>query len=708
MIHGGGLSAAAALDRGKMNLPMLNQPNALDLATDLFAAVAPRAAAQELTVGELFDCAGQLKGLGQGGLAVQLYKRWIAFNNEDVLLHAVYFNYGTLLNETGDQIGAIEAFRCSLRLKPDFCQSYINLGRVLEDEGHVGRAVAQWMELVNRHASINGDTVAHKLTALQQIGRVLEGVFKDGAAEDALRQSLDINPNQTEVLQHWSSLRQRQCKWPVIAPWERVSRKDLLKGMSSLSLANFADDPMFQLAKAHHYNKHVLGRPPRQSRWTPSETVAKRRPGPLRIGYVSSDLREHAVGFAMTDIVEQHDRRGFEIFAYYCGIKRPDATQERIKTAADHWTEINDLDDEEAADKILDDGIDILVDLNGYTKDARTKLFAKRPAPIAVNWFGYPGTMGSPYHHYMVADPVIVPEGQERFYSEKIVRLACYQPNDRKRVVAAERPTRLGAGLPEKAFVYCCLNGMQKLTAITFQRWMTILEAVPDSVLWLLAGTDGTDERLRRYAAEAGVAPERLIFAPKLPNPQHLARYPLADLFLDNLPYGAHTTAADSMWMGVPVLTLTGRSFPARVCASVVQAAGIGEMICDTPEAFVARAIDYGRHPETIAAIRKKLAAGRDASLLFDTPKLTADLENLYRQMWHEFEAGLLPVPDLGNLDIYHEIGLELELETIELLSEEAYVALYREKLADRHAFSPIKPDIRLWTADAATRSEGR
>ncbi|MGP0059830.1 MAG: glycosyl transferase [Beijerinckiaceae bacterium] len=677
---------------------MPDQPNGLDVATELVTDAVKLAISQKLSIAALFDCAAKLKSLNQNQSAATLYKTWIAYNADSELLYAAYFNYGTALGEIGDRAGAINALRECIRLKSDFCQAYINLGRNLEDEGHVEGAVKQWTELVKQLSTVNGDTVTHKLMALQQIGRVLESVFKDSAAEDALKQCLDINPKQLEVVQHWTALRQRQCKWPIIAEWERVKRKDLLEGISSLSLANLADDPMFQLAKAYHYNRYAVGLPNGAVQPRGYDSAMARR-HKLRIGYVSSDLRDHAVGFAMTDVVALHDRKDFEIFAYYCGISGTDSTQTRIRNGVDHWTDINNLNDEQAALKISEDGIDILVDLNGYTKDARTKVFAYRPAPVAVNWFGFPGTMASPYHHYIIADPYIIPDGAEIYYSEKVLRLPCYQPNDRHRVVAEKRPSRKDAQLPENAFVYCSLNGTQKLTSRIYERWMAILGQVPDSVLWLLTGTVETNERLRQLAVQHGIVPERIVFAEKLLNPEHLARYPLADLFLDNLPYGAHTTAADAMWMGVPVLTLPGRSFASRVCGSLVRAAGLEELVCATPEEYIARAVAFGRDRTKLSSLKQRLAAGRDSCLLFDVPQLVRHLEGLFRQMWQEFEDGKLPRPDLRNLDVYHEVGLELDLEGMELLDDGAYRALYMEKLAARNDFYPIAADNRFWRA---------
>ena len=408
---------------------------------------------QHTSIVELFTAADKLAKAEEPQKAADLYKTWIARNGGNELLHAAYFNYGVALSKVGDHAGAINALRASIRLKPDFYPPYINLGRALEDTGQLGSGVTEWLALVNLLSGVNGDAVKHKLIAYQQIGRVLESTNNDSAAEDALRQSLEINVSQADVVQHWIALRQRQCKWPVVEGTELIEAKALMRHISPLSLATLADDPMFQLARAYRYAKDSIG--------MPSATVVRRNSGArdakkLRIGYVSSDLREHAVGFGMTDVFETHDRNNFEIYTYYCGIKRADPTQARIKASVDSWCEINGLSDQQAAQRIADDGIDILIDVNGYTKDARTKVFAMRPAPIAANWFGFPGTMGSPYHHYIIADPVTIPEGHEPYFSEKVLCLPCYQPNDRKRPVAA-RPQRKDEGLPDDAIVYCCL-----------------------------------------------------------------------------------------------------------------------------------------------------------------------------------------------------------------------------------------------------------
>ncbi|MEJ0045695.1 MAG: hypothetical protein WDN04_05920 [Rhodospirillales bacterium] len=340
------------------------------------------------------------------------------------------------------------------------------------------------------------------------------------------------------------------------------------------------DDPVLQLANAHRYHLRdaAPAAPYTAGAWPPPEQTGPRR---LRIGYVSSDMREHAVGYLTAELFALHDRDRVEVFAYYCGPEREDALQARFRVTADHWTDIGKMTDPPGAAAIVGDRIDILIDLNGYTKDGRIKLFGYRPAPCIVNWLGFPGTTGSPHHHYIIADDFIIPPEDEIFYTEKVLRLPCYQPNDRQRVVAADGMTRAEAGLPEGAFVFCVFNGPHKITAEMFATWMAILRGVPGSVLWVLCADEEVCARLRAHAVAAGIDATHLVFAGREPNARHLSRYRLADLFLDTAPYGAHTTASDALWMGVPVLTVAGRGFAARVCASLVRAAGVPELVCE-------------------------------------------------------------------------------------------------------------------------------
>jgi len=328
-------------------------------------------------------------------------------------------------------------------------------------------------------------------------------------------------------------------------------------------------------------------------------------------------------------------------------------------------------------------------------------VFARRPAPIQVNWLGFPGSMGSPYHQYIIADDFIIPVESELYYSETVVRLPCYQPNDRKRVVA-ETPTREAVGLPEGVFVFCCFNGAQKFTRFHFDRWIEILRRAPNSVLWILEPEPEIGERLVAYAAANGVARERIVFAPKQANPYHLARYALADLFLDTTPYGAHTTASDALWMGIPVLTLAGRAFASRVCGSLVSAAGLPELVCDSPEAFVELAVGLAGNPAAIAQLKARLEAGRATCDLFNMEKLTASLEGLYAEMCEAHQKGVRIRPDLTNLDIYLAVGAEDNQDERETGMIADYHGLYREKIAARHKARPIPADSRIWSVEDA------
>ncbi|WP_082597384.1 O-linked N-acetylglucosamine transferase, SPINDLY family protein [Rhizobium sp. Root708] len=656
------------------------------------------ARSQRLSLVDLLHIAETLGAAGQHAAAADLYKNWVAFNDSNPAVHLVYFNYAVALTQAGDRAAAIQALRTCLKFNPQFGPAHVNLGRALEDFGQIGAAVEQWRQYADATSQITPDGLNHRHMVLQNIGRVLEGAGKLEEAETALLQAFSLQPEHAEAGQHWASLRQRQCKWPILAPSAHIPARKMLDAMSSLTLSCYSDDPMFQLAKAYRYNKTLVGSRPDLSRFPRRTAKAKVGTGkPLRVGYLSSDLRDHAVGFALCEVLELHDKSSVEIFGYYCGdVRTSDSTQERIKNAVHCWRDIHDVDDVAAATQIIADEIDILIDVNGYTKHARTKIFAYRPAPIIVNFCGYPGSMASPFHQYLITDNHIVPPENEIYYTEKVLRIACDQPLDRKRTIAP-RPTRAEVGLPDDAFVYASFNGMQKITAECFGRWMKILAATPGSLLWLLTGDEVANERLRQTAEKSGIAPERLIFAPKATNPNHLARIGLADLFLDTFPYGAHSTAADAITSGLPILTVPGKTFAARFCASIVAAAGIPEMICATPDEYVARAIAFERDRKGLADVRASLERQRETSVLRDIPALARRLEELFWQMQGEGERGEIPVPDLTNLDIYYEIGAEIALENIEFENEQAHRQRYIDKLAKWHDYSPIARDKRLW-----------
>lgn len=653
---------------------------------DTFTHTAIQLTAKTMSVADLIKAADMLRAAGTPEQIESLYDTWIAHNPNDPLLYAVLFNYAVVLSDCGKLAQAKAALERCLALNPSFIPAYINLGRTYERTGNVGLAILQWSAALDKMSAVTGTTVSYKTTALNQSARALEDAQQDEAAENLLRQSLELDSRQREVIQHYVALRQRQCKWPVIQAAERITAAELLQAMSPLSAAAFADDPILQLAIAGAYNQHDVGTATEMmTSWPQAE-----RGGPLRVGYLSSDLREHAVGYLMTEVFALHDRSKVETFAYYCGPDSNDHLHNHFKGTADHFVSVSGMSDAAAAQRMIDDGIQVLVDLNGYTRDARLKLVARRPAPIIVNWLGFPGTMASPYHDYIVADDWIIPPSHEMYYTEKVLRLPCYQPNHRDRKVADRLPTRAEAGLPEDAVVYCCFNGLHKLNRSTYDRWLTILEQVPGSVLWLLGQRDSTSQRLQDHAVARGIQAERIVFAPKLANPSHLARYPLADLFLDTVPYGAHTTASDALWMGVPVLTLSGTSFASRVCGSLVRSAGLPEMVCTSTSEYVEKAVSIGRNATLRTEMRQRLRAAKKDCVLFDMPGLVRHLESLYQQMWSQ--RGQVPRPDLGNLDVYLEVAGQWDHETADLLTTTDLHAGWAERLRRRYLARPASP----------------
>ena len=364
----------------------------------------------------------------------------------------------------------------------------------------------------------------------------------------------------------------------------------------------------------------------------------------IRIGYVSGEFREQAVQILMAGLYDAHDGDKFELIALDAGASDGSEMRKRLEKAFDKWIDISGLSDEDAAARIRAEEIDILVNLNGYFGKARMGVFARRPAPVQVNYLGFPATLGAPYIDYVIADRIVIPADEERFYDEKIVTLpGSYQANDNKGRVLGEIPSRAEAGLPDKGFVFCNFNNAYKLTPDTFAGWMRILKQVDGSLLWLLQSPAPFADNIRAAAQAQGIAGERIIFAPDRPQADHLARLGLADLFLDSLPYNAHTTASDALWAGVPVLTLRGTSFAGRVGASLLTAAGLPELIAQTQADYEALAVRLATNSAQLKALRDRLQRTRATSELFDTALCARRIESAYEQMWQNWLAGHAP-----------------------------------------------------------------
>lgn len=364
----------------------------------------------------------------------------------------------------------------------------------------------------------------------------------------------------------------------------------------------------------------------------------------IRVAYVSADFGEHVVASVIAGMFECHDKSHFDTTAISLGPDDNSEMRRRLKASFEHFIDVDTYSDDQIADLIRKSEIDILVDLMGFTAGSRPNIFARRPAPVQVNYLGYLGTMGAEYIDYIIADRFVIPESQHDFYVEKIAYLPnSFLPADRQRRISDKIFTRMEAGLPQQGFVFCCFNTKYKITPDVYDIWMRILKRVDRSVLWLIADSPKVERNLRKEAVTRGVNDERLIFAPRMPLSDHQARLRLADLFLDTVPYNAGATAIDTLWAGLPVLTRIGDTFVGRMAASALNAVGLSELITTTPETFEQTAIHLATNPENLAAIKRKLAENRLTKPLFDTRRFTKHIEAAYIMMHDRHQAGLPP-----------------------------------------------------------------
>ncbi|NDY94019.1 O-linked N-acetylglucosamine transferase, SPINDLY family protein [Ideonella livida] len=583
----------------------------------------------QLPLPQLLDVAQRWQDAGQSGAAVLLYRAWLQGSPGAGLRHVALFNLGTLLSGQGDDPGAEACYREALTLQPRFAQAHLNLGHALERKGQAEAALAAWAEVLRLtapapDAACDEAELPLRLHALNNSARLQEQRRAFAPAEALLVQSLQHKADQFDVLQHYVHLRQKQCEWPLYQPVGEVTPNQLLVGTSPLAMLSAHDDPALQLLAAQrfvHERVSVPAGPP----------LYKGRParaGKLRLGYLSGDLCLHAVGLLMAEALELHDRSRFDLFAFEWSREDGSALRQRLLRAVDHPVRLAALDDEAAARLVAEHDLDLLIDLQGLTSGARPGILARRPAPVQVNWLGFPGTCALPGVDWIVADPVVMPPELEPFHTERPVRVpVCFQVSDRQREVAPP-PRRADYGLPEDAFVYCSFNNNFKFTEGLFATWMRVLQAVPGSVLWLLADNEWAHAHMLAAAQAHGVAAERLIFAPRVAPPEYLARFALADLMLDTFPYNAGTTASDALWMGLPLLTQAGRSYISRMAASLLHAVGLPDLVTHSPTHYERLAIQLGQHRGRIASYKRYLAEQGRQSPLFDLPARVRELED--------------------------------------------------------------------------------
>ena len=590
------------------------------------AAVPPPAPASEsgaLSFAELLGAADVLTTQDNKAAAVSLYRDWLA-QNESPLAYAVQFNLGVLLAGMQENAAAEEAYRTALALNPVFAQAHLNLGSHLERLDRPEEALSQWrhmLKLVQPDTAENTDFV---VMALNNLGRLLEIQKQFPEAEESLKQSLLLKAEQPDAISHWVHLRQKQCKWPVYEPFGDVTVADLIKGTSALAMLGMTDDPGLQLVTSMKFvAKKVLTGVPRLS---PEKGYGHPK---IRIAYLSSDFCSHAVSILAVELFELHNRDKFEVYGFCWSREDGSPLRARVVKAFDHYIQIGGMTDAQAAQSIRDHEIDILVDLHGLTAGTRPNILSYRPAPLQVTYLGFPGPTGLPNIDYVIADRYVLPEALLPYFTEKPLYMPnCFQMNDRQRAIGP-KPTRASCKLPEDAFVYCAFNNNFKFTPEMFAVWMRILKRVPKGVLWIVADSPEVRVNLTREAQAQGVEAERIIFAERVPPADYIARYQVADLFLDTFPFNAGTTASDALWAGLPILTCSGRTFASRMAGSLVTAAGISELIANDFNCYENKAIALGNGAEEKSIVEKYIKKNKAGYVFFNSPEMTINLEKI-------------------------------------------------------------------------------
>ena len=576
--------------------------------------------------------AASLMQSGQGKAAERLLKDIL---RADAKQFDALLTYGVLCGMRGHNADAVKHLTRAISRKPTSDAALYNLGQALIGLGRHAEAIEPLQQAATL---VERGQIHEKLGDCQrQLGRLVEAVASFTRAVE-----LDGAASSTMLLSSLIETKRRICDWNGIDELQRrlTSLVEAGQPAEPLLMHYVSDDPALHLRNARGYWQRFLQ--PMFAQHLPPTPFSHRRPTPagpelprVRIGYLCSDFRNHATSHLIAEMIELHDRERLEIIALSLAKSDGSAVRRRLEAAFDRFVDLEVATDAERARRIHGLGIDILVDLNGYIANSRPAILAARPAPVQCHYLAFPGTLGSDVIDYHIVDPRIAPPGDDRYFTERLVRLPdCYQATDRQRMIDTPSPSRATCGLPATGIVLCSFNNAIKITPQIFDVWMRILTAAPECVLWLFAADVATTDRLRGAAETHGVSRDRLIFAGYAPPPQHLARLALADLFLDTFPYSAHTTASDALWVGLPVLTLTGRSFASRVGASLLRAADMPELITASMADYERTAIELATDAPKLEALQARLAAQRDSCRLFDTPRFTRHMDAAYLEMW--------------------------------------------------------------------------
>jgi predicted O-linked N-acetylglucosamine transferase (SPINDLY family) len=606
-----------------------------------------------------------LRALGELDAALESYDRLVRMQPDDGQAH---YNRAVTLQDLNRTEEALESYAQAVRLAPRFAEAYYNRGLALHRLRRFEEAIQNYDRALEIAPHFS-QAANNRGTSLQELGRYNEALasyrralhdnpdladaynnqghaLKDlNRPEEALQsyqRALQINPGVDWLFGAWLHTKLQLCDWAGLDAALATLTAELGKGSrvtQPFTVLAFSD----QLALQRRAAEIFANEGERQKRPLPV-LPRRKRAAVIHIGYYSADFYSHATTQLMAGLVDHHDRTRFVVSALAFGRHGPDHVTRRLERSFDRFVEVHGKSDREVAEISRDLSIDIAIDLKGCTQDCRPGIFAHRAAPIQVSYLGYPATMGARYIDYIIGDRTVIPAEARAEYTEKVIYLPhSYQINDRAGTEAHKRFSRAELGLPQSGFVFCCFNGAYKINAPTFAGWMRILRAVPDSVLWLLSGSPVVARNLGGEAERHGVSRERLVFAANLPLAEHLARYRVADLFLDTFPCGAHTTASEALWCGLPVVTRPGASFVSRVAASLLTTLDLPQLVAPSQSTYEALAISLAAEAVRLAQIKRRLEQNRLTSPLFATALTTRHLEAAYREIYERYHAGLGP-----------------------------------------------------------------
>ncbi len=599
--------------------------------------------------------------------AAENYKKAIDLNPDEASLH---LGLGSALMDFRDYKSAAESFSRAIKLKPEYAEAYCNLGIIEKiDENYLAaiEKLDKAISLKPSYAQAHCER-ANVLNILKRYEEAMAAYMRAlhfdpklvaahaGAAdlfvklgekqeairhfEKALSLASDIPLIRGKLLFEKRSI----CDWSDNRTHIDVLKKEIAKGqqvVDSFSALSMIDDPALLKSLTELNIKLNYKLKPIEIPAPP--TIHKKK---ISIGYFSSDLRQHPVAWVMSEVFENHNRSDFSIYAFAINKKQAvdDIVRKRLRPCFDELIEVEGLKSQHIRDIAKEKEIDIAIDLNGYTGTPRTDVFLERVAPLQINYLGYAGTMGSDLYDYLIADKITIPEDAQKHYAEKIIRLPhSYMPNDSTRKISDRVFEREELGLPKTGFVFCSFNANYKINAEVFDSWMHIMKKVEGSVLWLREYHSNIVKNLRFEAKRRGIAPERLIFAPIMATGDHLARHRNADLFLDTLPFNAHSTASDALWAGLPLLTEIGDTFAGRVGASLVHSLDANELIASSKKDFINKAIELANNPEKLKELRQKIWQNRNLAPGFSGKNFAKNLELAYQTIYERYASGLSP-----------------------------------------------------------------